>query len=191
MNTTEMTKMTTIDDHRPVPDGKFPAGLRVLAMLGKNDSLFGGNGEQKDLPRAALMWTVRLPDGTLGSMTHLVTLDPSPYSLVRRLAAALLGCPEMQDSEHLDNGGRLLGRSCLLAVKRQRCGDRDRPTVVWAKPLPAGLDPVPVLDPLLWTPKDDLLRLPPSVPHWARGYANIAARVDREVRHGQNHTVSV
>lgn len=187
MNVTEMTEMVTIDDRSPVPDGKHPAGLRVLAMLGKDDSLFGGNGEQNDLPRAALMWTVRLPCGSLGSMTHLVTLDPSPNSLVRRLAAALLGIPELQESGHLDNGGRLLGRSCLLAVKRQRCGDRDRPTVVGSMPLPAGIDPVPVLDPLLWTPKDDLLRLPPWVPCWVRGYANIVARVDREVRHGQNH----
>jgi len=152
-------------------------------MFGRLDNVFGGNGESGDLARAALMWIVCLPDGTLGSMCHLITLDPKPGSLVRRLAAALLGDPKLLEDGHLANGGRLLGRSCLLAVRRQWCGGRDLPTAAGAKSLPADVAPVFVPDPVLWIPKDDPLRLPAYVPQWVRSYANVAAKRDWNRRH--------
>lgn len=174
-----------IDDRRLIPEGTHPASPRVLAIFGVCPTAFGGNGEGSDLARAALMWVVRLPDGVLGSMCHLVTLDPRPRSLVRRIAVALLDDPSLLDGGHLDNGGRLLGRSCLLTVTRQWRGGRDRPTVAGAKPLPAGVAPVVVLDPVLWTPKDDPLRLPPYVPQIFRTYANIAVREFDAARRGR------
>jgi hypothetical protein len=174
------TTTTIIDDRRPVPEGEHPAAVRVLAIYGRIENAFGGNGEGGDLARSALQWVVRLPDGTHGSMCHLVTLDPKPHSLVRRLAAALLNDRSLLDGGHLNDGGNLLGKSCLLTVKRQWCGGRDRPTVAGAKPLPAGVAPVVVNEPVLWTPKDDPMRLPSYFPQRYRDYANAAAAIWHE-----------
>jgi hypothetical protein len=178
-------QQASINDCLVIPAGEYPASLRLLAIFGVCPTAFGGNGEGSNLARAALMWVVRLPDGVLGSMCHLVTLDPKPRSQVRRIAAALLGDPSLLDSEHLADGGRLLGRSCLLTVTRQWCGGRDRPTVWGAKPLPAGVAPVTVADPVLWTPKDDPMALPPYFPQKFRTYANIAVREYDASRRGR------
>ena len=150
--------------------------MRVLAIFGVCPSAFGGDGTDKTLARSAWMWIVRLPDGTLGSMCHLVTLDPKPRSLVRVLAAALLKDDSLLTDGHLADGGRMLGRTCVITVRRQWCGDRDRPIIASAKPLPADVEPVVVPDPMLWTPKDDPLRLPPHFPPRFRSYANVAVR---------------
>ncbi len=163
-----------INDRIPIPAGQHPAGLRLIAIFGSVPTAFGANGASASLPRSAWQWVVRLPDGTLGTMCHLVTLDQSPRSQVRVLAAALTSDIELLAEKRFDNARILLGKSCLLEVSRQWCGGRDRPTVATANPLPKGVEPVAVPTSTLWLPTDDPLLLPTLIPTWVRTYANAA-----------------
>lgn len=166
----------TINDRIPIPAGDHPMGLRVVVIYGVCPTIFGGNGVDSNLPRATFQWVVQLPDGGLGSMCHLVTLDSTPRSLVRNLAAALLNDATLRDAGDCPNAGILLGRSCVATVRRQSCGGRDRPVLVSAKPLPAGVAPLDVPEMTLWTPRDEPTLLPASFPQRYRDYANVAAR---------------
>ena len=170
-----------IDEHRIIHAGEYPAGLRLMAIFGVCPTMFGGNGVANSLARSAWMWVVRLPDGTLGSICHLVTLDPTPRSQVRVLAASLSGDMSLLDGGHFTKGGVLVGRSCIITVRRQACGGsgRDRPVVPSAKPLTEGVEPVVMEDACLWTTKSRK-PFPTYAPQWVHSYADAAFVLEKE-----------
>lgn len=158
--------MNKFDDKLLVPVGTYVAALRLVARFGSMPAVFKDSRE-----RVALQWVVRLSDGRLGCLTHLITKDAGPGSQVRRLVAALTA-----DHSLLEGGGcpppdALLGLSCLIQVGRQQCGGgRDRPVVPNALPLSMGIEPIHVPDTCYWYP-DCGLALPPMVPSWVSIYA--------------------
>ena len=161
--------MTEYDDKLVIPSGTYPAGLRFIAVYG---SLPGKFSDAR--PRSAWQWIVRLPDGRLGSMTHLVTLDKSPGSHVRRLAAALVGDATLLAGGTCPATAILLARSCLILAGRQQCGGgRDRPVVPNALLLPGNTEPVSVDGTCLWYPGCGI-NLPTKLPSWVANFAVVA-----------------
>jgi hypothetical protein len=161
--------VTVIDDRKPVPAGTYVGAVRLIAILGSGVH-FGADGSG-DHPRSAWQWVVRLPDGTLGTITHLVTLNDAVGSGVRGLAAALANDDSLLGEDVRCNADRIIGRSAMIEVRRQPAGNgRDRPYVNRAWALPLGVEPIRLADACEWKP-NSTIQLPRYVPQWVRTYA--------------------
>jgi len=159
-----------INGSKPVPAGTYVAAIRLIAILGRGGH-FGADGSG-DHPRSAWQWVARLPDGSHGTLTHLVTLDDSDGSYVRGLAAALAGFEGLLDEPNHCDARRIIGRSAMVEVVRQPCGKgRDRPYVTKAGALPKDIQPIRLSDACVWTPTSKH-PLPRYAPQWVRTYAD-------------------
>ena len=177
-------KVLAIDERRPVSEATYVAAVRLIAVLGTGD-YFTTHGKRDRLARSAWQWVVRLPDGTLATLTHLVTLDAEEGSNVRGLAAALAGFEGLLDEPNHCDAHRIIGRSAMAEVLRQPCGNgRTRPYVATAWALPEGVEPIVLTETCVWTPSSRH-ELPRWAPQWVQTYANAAARQHWEKRQQQ------
>ena len=152
-----------IDDRTLVPEGKYLAAVRLIALLGSGKH-FAGDG-----PRSAWQWVVRLHDGTHGTVTHLVNHNRCPIHV---FAAALTGDKSLLGKVSHCDANQVIARAAMVEV-RHRTKEKREPQsfVADAWPLPAGVEPIVLSDTCVWTPASKK-PLPRYAPQWVRIYAD-------------------
>jgi hypothetical protein len=173
MSTTMKTTLATIDDRRPVPEGEFPAAVRLIAFLGSGTHFAGPD------PRSAWQWAIRIDDGPLVTMTFLVNHNRQP---IRMFSAALTGDASLLEKSGHCDARQVIGRSAMVRVRHKPLADGPgNPEISGARPLPVGVEPIILSDACVWTPRGRC-DLPRWVPQWVCSYANTAVRQDWETR---------
>lgn len=169
-----------IDAHRLVPEGEFVAAVHLIAFLGSGPHFAGPD------PRSAWQWVIRVDDGPCCTLTFLVNHNRQPIHV---FSAAITGDMSLLGRHAHCDAHQVIGRSAMVRVRHKPLADGGGiPEVAGARPLPVGVDRVRLSDAFVWTPggKRDL---PPWVPQWVCGYANVAVKQHWEMRQGKAATV--
>ena len=153
----------TIDYGLVVPEGKYPAAVRLIVILG------GGYDFAGDDSRSAWHWFVRQPDGTLGVVTFLVNHAGQP---IRRFLAALMDDKSLLGKDAHCDPDQVIGRSAMVEVRHKQ-SDKGAaiPYIANAWTLPEGVEPVVLPDLRVWTTASRN-PLPKYAPQWVRTYAD-------------------